>query len=186
MIFTVLLIALGVSADAFAVALGKGLHMTRFNGRRAFAIAFTFGAFQAVMPLIGWFLGTRFAPYITEFDHWVAFGLLAIIGGRMIWEAFHSHDDDVDKDTFSVRELLLLGFATSIDALVVGVSLAFMAVSIPATIALIGLVTFACSYVGVWIGRRIGAKVGTPAEVLGGVILIGIGTQTLLEHLGVL
>ncbi|MET0990092.1 MAG: manganese efflux pump MntP family protein [Glaciihabitans sp.] len=180
------LIALGVSADAFAVALTKGVHMRRFNLRHAIVIALTFGLFQAVMPVIGWLVGTQFARYITEFDHWVAFGLLAVVGGKMLWEAFSSHEDtERDSDTLDVRQLVLLAVATSIDALAVGITFAFVPVSIGGAATLIGVTTAVFALAGVIIGRRVGARFGKPAEIVGGVVLILIGTRILWEHLGI-
>ena len=167
--WALLFIALGASADAFAVALGKGLHMRQFSVRGAAVIAVTFGLFQAAMPLAGWLLGTAFASYIADFDHWIAFGLLALIGAKMLWEAFtKGADDDEDVDRISTRELLLLAVATSIDALAVGVT------------------TTVLTFAGVLVGHRVGARFGKPAEIAGGVVLIVIGTSILLEHLGVL
>ena len=180
------LIALGVSADAFAVALTKGLHMRRFNLRHAVIIALTFGLFQAVMPLLGWLLGTQFARYITEFDHWVAFGLLLLVGGKMLWEAFSAHEDtERDFDRLDVRQLIVLAVATSIDALAVGITFAFVEVSIGWAVALIGVTTAVLAFVGVVVGRRVGARFGKPAEIVGGVVLILIGTRILLQHLGI-
>jgi len=180
-------IALGVSADAFAVALGKGLHMTRLNVRHAVVIAVTFGAFQALMPLLGWLLGSTFAQYIAPFDHWVAFGLLALVGGKMLHEAFSSHaDQEKDTDRLNLRELAVLAVATSIDALAVGVTLAFLPVSIGWAVLLIGVTTTVLTFVGVLVGRRMGATFGKPAEIAGGVILIAIGASIVLEHTGVL
>ena len=181
-----LLIALGVSADAFAVALTKGLHMRRLNLRHAVIIALTFGLFQAVMPLVGWLLGTQFARYITEFDHWVAFGLLLLVGGKMLWEAFSAHEDtERDFDRLDVRQLIVLAVATSIDALAVGITFAFVEVSIGWAVALIGVTTAVLAFVGVVVGRRVGARFGKPAEIVGGVVLILIGTRILLQHLGI-
>jgi putative Mn2+ efflux pump MntP len=181
-----LLIALGVSADAFAVALTKGLHMRRFDLRNALVIAVTFGAFQAIMPLIGWMLGTQFARYITEFDHWVAFGLLLLVGGKMLWEAFSSHEDtERDFDRLDLRQLFVLALATSIDALAVGITFAFVPVSIGGAISLIGVTTLVLAFLGVVVGRRVGARFGKPAEIAGGIILILIGTRILLDHLGI-
>ncbi|MBY0178322.1 MULTISPECIES: manganese efflux pump MntP [Curtobacterium] len=181
------LIALGVSADAFAVALGKGLHMKRFNVRQAVVISVVFGLFQALMPLLGWLLGTTFARSIAAYDHWVAFGLLALVGGKMLWEAFRGHEDtDEDTDRLRIRELLVLAIATSIDALAVGVTLAFLPVSIGWAVLLIGITTAVLSFVGVAVGRRVGARFGKPAEIAGGVVLILIGVQVVLEHTGVL
>lgn len=185
--WTLFLIALGVSADAFAVALGKGLHMRTLNIRHAVVIAVAFGAAQAVMPLVGWALGTRFADSIVSVDHWIAFGLLAVIGAKMIWEAVRPGEDDaVDTDSLDLRELALLALATSIDALAVGISLAFLDVQIVGAVALIGATTAVIAFVGVVVGRRVGARFGRPAEILGGLVLIGIGTSIVLEHTGVL
>ncbi|MDP1876388.1 MAG: manganese efflux pump MntP family protein [Actinomycetota bacterium] len=181
---SVLLIAFGVSADAFAVALGKGLHMRRFRLGTAFVIAATFGAFQAAMPIAGWALGKGFEKYVAGIDHWVAFGLLVAIGGRMVWEAYSDQDRMADYDRLDVPELLLLAVATSIDALAVGISLAFLSVSILAAAAVIGITTFALSFVGILIGHRAGIRYRKPAEIAGGVILILIGVRVLLVHLG--
>lgn len=179
------LIALGVSADAFAVALGKGLHMKTFNLRHAVVIALTFGLFQAVMPFLGWLLGTQLADYITSIDHWVAFGLLVLIGGKMLWEAFSSHEDtEKDSDALDVRELLVLAVATSIDALAVGISFAFLSVSIGSAVVLIGVTTTVATFIGVAVGRRIGLRFGASAEIAGGLILCFIGVRILLDHLG--
>lgn len=185
--WSLFLIAIGVSADAFAVALGKGLHMRRFNYRFAFIVAGAFGVFQALMPLVGWLLGTRFAEYITGIDHWIAFGLLAAVGGKMLWEAFSGHEDkEKDTDTVNVRELLVLAIATSIDALAVGISFALIPnIPIAPAVILIGVMTFLISFIGVVLGHRVGIRLGKPAEIAGGVILILIGLNILFEHLGV-
>ena len=185
-LWSVFLIALGVSADAFAVALGKGLHMRRLDYRNAVVIALTFGLFQAVMPLIGWLLGTQLEQYITAIDHWIAFGLLAVIGGKMLWDAFHGgEDDDSDDGRLRVRQLLLLAVATSVDALAVGISFAFLDVSIVESVIVIGVTTAVLTFVGVLVGHRAGLRFRGPAEIAGGVILILIGTKILLDHLGV-
>ena len=181
---TLLLIAIGVSADAFAVALGKGLGMRRLNYRHAIIIALSFGVFQALMPLVGWLLGTQFQSLITSVDHWIAFGLLVIVGGKMLYEAFFSKDDEEEDDVLRVRELVVLSFATSIDALAVGVTLAFVPVSIGGAVSLIGVTTFVLAFLGVVVGRRVGARFGKPAEIAGGVVLILIGTKILFDHLG--
>ncbi|WP_165067676.1 manganese efflux pump MntP [Marisediminicola senii] len=184
--WALLLIALGVSADAFAVALTKGVHMRRFNLRHALIIALTFGVFQAVMPLIGWMLGSQFARYITDFDHWIAFGLLLLVGLKMLWEASSTHEDtEKDFDRLRVRELLVLALATSIDALAVGITLAFVPVSITGAVVLIGITTLVLAFLGVVIGRRVGARLGKPAEIVGGIVLIAIGTRILLDHLAI-
>jgi putative Mn2+ efflux pump MntP len=184
--WTLFLIALGVAADAFAVSLGKGLQMRRLRGGDAVAIATTFGVFQALMPLLGWFLGSRFRDSITSVDHWVAFGLLVAIGGKMIWEALH-HDapEEGEEQRIGIRELLVLGVATSIDALAVGITMAFLDVAIGAAVVLIGATTFVLSLVGVYLGHRAGVRFRGPAEVVGGLILIAIGFRVLLDHVGV-
>jgi putative Mn2+ efflux pump MntP len=181
-----LLIALGVSADAFAVALGKGLHLRRFNLVNVTVIAFAFGLFQALMPLIGYFLASRFSDYIQSFDHWIAFALLAAIGAKMLWEAFGEHEDtEQDTDRVDLKELLVLAVATSIDALAVGITFAFLpSVPIAGAVLLIGVTTFVISFIGVLLGHRVGRRLGKPAEIAGGVILILIGLNILAEHLG--
>jgi putative Mn2+ efflux pump MntP len=187
-VWTLFVIAVGVSADAFAVALGKGLHMRRLTPRGAGSIALAFGLFQALMPLIGWALARNFREYITAVDHWIAFGLLALIGGKMLWEAFSGDDDeeeDTDKD-IGLKELVVLSVATSIDALAVGISFAFLDVSIVPAALMIGVTTAVITLAGVLVGHRAGRKFGKPAEILGGLILVGIGVNIVLEHTGVL
>jgi putative Mn2+ efflux pump MntP len=184
---TLFLIALGVSADAFAVALGKGLQMRKPRPADAVALAVTFGVFQAVMPLLGWWLGSRLRDYITEVDHWLAFGLLTLIGGKMIWEALTPGETAAQQEGGTPwRELLVLGLATSIDALAVGISFAFLEVMIVPAVIAIGVTTFVLSLVGVAIGQRAGARFRGPAEIVGGAILILIGLRILLDHLGVI
>ena len=185
-----LLIAVGLSMDAFAVSVCKGLCMKRLNMRQAVVIALFFGGFQAVMPLIGWALGTQFEAYITPVDHWIAFVLLGIIGGKMLWEAFHEGDSDgvacpVDGK-LDMRELTMMAIATSIDALAVGITFAFLRVDIVVSVALIGVTTFALSLVGVAVGHRFGARYEKAATVTGGIVLILIGLKILLEHLGII
>lgn len=185
-LWSLFLVALGVSADAFAVALGKGLHMRRLNYRHAVMIAVTFAGFQVIMPFVGWLLGTQLEQFITEIDHWIAFGLLAIIGGKMLWDAiFGGADDEQDDDRLRVRQLLLLAVATSIDALAVGVSLAFLDVSIVEALLVIGITTLVLTFVGVLVGHRAGLRFRGPAEIVGGAILILIGVKILFDHLGV-
>jgi putative Mn2+ efflux pump MntP len=186
--WTLLLLATGVSADAFAVALGKGLHLRSQIVGRALLIAAAFGVAQAAMPLLGWLLGSTFATVIAPFDHWVAFGLLALVGGKMLWEALRpGSDEDGDSDgaTLSTHELLVLSVATSIDALAVGLSFAFLDIAIWVGVLVIGVTTFALSFAAVLLGHRIGVRFQKPAEIVGGVILIAIGVQIVLGHLGV-
>ena len=189
-IFELFLIAVGLSMDAFAVAICKGLSMRKMNYRHAAVIALFFGGFQALMPLIGWVLGKQFERYITSVDHWIAFILLAIIGMNMIREALGKDDEEEEKgcqgDRLDLKELLMIVIATSIDALAVGVTFAFLQVSIVPAVSLIGITTFVLSLIGVSLGRVFGAKFKSKAEFLGGAILILIGVKILLEHLGVL
>jgi len=182
---TLLLLALGVSADAFAVALGRGLSLRGAIVRNGLVLAAAFGVAQALMPLIGWLLGSAFADLIAPFDHWIAFALLALLGVRMLWEARPGRDEDEvePEDRFTAREVVVLAVATSTDALVVGVSLTVWDVSIWLAIAVIGVVTFVCSFLAVVIGHRIGTRFEKPAEVVGGLVLIGIGVSILCEHL---
>lgn len=189
-IFELFLIAVGLSMDAFAVAICKGLSMRKMNYRHAAVIALFFGGFQALVPLIGWVLGKQFERYITSVDHWIAFILLAIIGMNMIREALGKDDEEEEKgcqgDRLDLKELLMMAIATSIDALAVGVTFAFLQVSIVPAVSLIGITTFVLSLIGVSLGRVFGAKFKSKAEFLGGAILILIGVKILLEHLGVL
>jgi putative Mn2+ efflux pump MntP len=183
------LIAVGLSMDAFAVSLCKGLNMRKINYRHAAIISLFFGGFQAIMPLIGWALGKSFANYIIAFDHWIAFALLVIIGGKMLLEGIKKDESEGDcgcDEALDVKELFILAIATSIDALAVGISFAFLQVSILPAAALIGVTTFGLSFAGVAIGNRFGAKFQNKAEIAGGVILILIGVKILLEHLGIL
>ena len=183
------LIGVGLSMDAFAVALCKGLSMRRVNYAHAAVIALFFGVFQAVMPLIGWVLGTQFARYITSVDHWIAFALLGYIGGKMIWDALHEAPETAPcagEGRLDLKELLMLAVATSIDALAVGITFAFLQVSILPAVATIGLITFALSFAGVVVGNRFGTRFQKKAEIAGGVVLVLIGLKILLEHLGLL
>lgn len=183
---TLFLIALGVSADAFAVSLGKGLQMRRLRVGDAMPLALTFGVFQAVMPVVGWLLGTGLSDHVTEIDHWIAFALLSLIGAKMIWEALHPGAAGAGTDDgIPVCELLVLGLATSIDALAVGISFAFLDVDLVGAVVLIGVTTFVLSLAGVLVGHRAGVRFRGPAEVVGGLVLIGIGVRVLLDHLGV-
>lgn len=187
-IIELILIAIGLSMDAFAVAVCKGLCMRKINYKHTLIIALFFGGFQAIMPLIGWVLGKQFEQYITSVDHWIAFGLLVLIGGKMIWEVFKGEEEEeacsyIEK--LDLKELFILAIATSIDALAVGITFAFLKVSIWMPISLIGVTTFGLSMVGVIIGNKFGEKYKSKAEIAGGIILILIGFRILLEHLGI-
>lgn len=184
------LIAVGLSMDAFAVAVCKGLGMRRLDMRQAAVIALFFGGFQALMPLAGWALGAQFEKFITPVDHWIAFALLAIIGSKMLWDAFREGDSEgascpIDGK-LDVRELAMLAVATSIDALAVGITFAFLRVDIVVSAGLIGATTFALALAGVAVGQRFGARYEKLATVAGGVVLILIGLKILLEHLGII
>ena len=179
-----LLIAVGLSMDAFAVSVCKGLSVKELKGRHVLLAGLYFGGFQALMPVIGWLLGYRFEALITEIDHWIAFVLLALIGGNMIRESF-SEDEELNDD-FGVKTMLLLAIATSIDALAVGITFAFLSVKILPAAAAIGITTFLLSCAGIRIGRAFGARWKAGAERAGGLILILIGLKILLEHLGIL
>ncbi len=186
-LFELFIIAVGLSMDAFAVAVCKGLSMRRATLKNALIVGLYFGVFQAAMPLIGYFLGVSLADQITAYDHWIAFALLAIIGGKMIYESFHKDADGEDEGgEVTFQKMLPLAVATSIDALAVGVSFAFLRVSIFPAVTFIGVVTLTLSMLGVKIGNIFGAKFKSKAELAGGVILILMGTKILLEHLEVI
>ena len=182
------LIGVGLAMDAFAVSICKGLNMRKMNYRQATVIALFFGGFQAFMPFLGWSLGRHFEHYIVSIDHWIAFILLAIIGGNMIKEAL-GDEEDVEcgdcQDKLDLKELLMLAIATSIDALAVGITFAFLRVNILPAISIIGITTFIISFAGVHIGHHFGSKYEKKAELAGGIILICIGLKILLEHLGI-
>ena len=184
------LIAVGLSMDAFAVSVCKGLGMKRLDMGQALVIALFFGGFQALMPLAGWALGSGFQSYIEPVDHWIAFALLAFIGGKMLYDAFHEEDGDEpvagEAARLDLKEILMLAIATSIDALAVGVSFAFLQVDIVPAVSLIGVITFALLLVGVAVGHQFGARFEKPATIVGGVVLILIGLKILLEHLGII
>lgn len=184
------LIAVGLSMDAFAVSVCKGLGMKRINFKVAVVLALFFGGFQALMPVIGWALGSQFLWLISPIDHWIAFILLAIIGGKMLWEAFHDDEDDSDDSSdaniIDLGEYLMLAIATSIDALAMGISFAALSVNIVAAASFIGVITFVLTVAGVAVGHFFGARYEKPATIVGGVVLILIGLKVLLEHLGIL
>lgn len=185
------LIAVGLSMDAFAIALCKGLCMRRINYRHAVTIALFFGGFQGLMPLIGWILGKQFEQYITPVDHWIAFVLLGYIGGKMIWDALHEESEGEGaacelEEKLDLKELSLMAVATSVDALAVGITFAFLQVQIVPAVAAIGLITFALSFAGVIVGNKFGNRFQSKAQIIGGAALIFIGTKILLEHLGII
>ena len=187
----IFLIGIGLSMDAFAVAICKGLSMQKVDLRYTVWIALYFGVFQAAMPLTGWLLGSQFARHVTRFAPWIAFILLALIGGNMIRESLSKDEEEAEREerlTVDHKELIMLAVATSIDALAVGVSFSMVeiSISIGAAVILIGCTTFVSSLAGVFIGNAFGAKYEKRAEFVGGAILILIGLKILLEHFGVL
>ena len=192
----ILLIGVGLSMDAFSVSICKGLTTKRFSWRMALTCGLWFGFFQALMPVIGYFLGAQFQQYIEAFDHWIAFGLLFLIGANMIREALSEKGEDGSsviareerpkQSTLGFKTMLLLAIATSIDALAVGVSFACIQVKIWSAVLIIGVTTFLFSVLGVKIGNVFGSKFEKSAGIIGGIILILIGLKILLEHLGVI
>jgi len=181
----VVCISIGLAMDAFAVSICKGLSMKKLDWKKAVIIALYFGLFQAIMPVIGYFLGASFEDFVTSIDHWIAFGLLVIIGIEMIKNSF---DDEIEKrnDKVDFKTMIVLAIATSIDALAIGITFAFLDVDIIRAITFIGVITFAMSIIGVKIGNKFGDKFQNKAELFGGIVLILIGLKILLEHLEIL
>lgn len=186
-IIGLLLLSVGLAMDAFSVAVCKGLSMKKLNVRSGFIIALFFGVFQGLMPLAGYFLGSRFSGYIDSVSHWVAFILLGIIGGKMIWEAFHDEENDTETEyKLALGELIVLSVATSIDALAVGIVFAAEKVNIILSVIMIAVITFAISFSGVVIGNKFGSRFEKKAEIAGGAILVLIGLKMLLEGFGII
>lgn len=181
-LFELILLAVGLSMDAFAVSVCKGLSGRSLRPRHAVITGAYFGGFQALMPLIGWLLGRQFESLIKSIDHWIAFGLLTVIGANMIREAVFGADEE-QNDSFSPKTMLPLAIATSIDALAAGVTFAFLDVNIVTAVLIIGAATFTLSAAGVKAGNVFGARLKSKAEIAGGVILILLGIKILIEHL---
>ena len=184
------LIGVGLSMDAFAVSICKGLSMRKVDKKYMFVLAAFFGGFQALMPTLGWLLGSQFQSYITAIDHWIAFILLALIGGKMILDVIKERGENEevcpdDSVRIDLKEIFLLAVATSIDALAVGITFAFLQVKLASSVTIIGCITFCFTIAGVLIGNVFGTKFKDKATILGGIILIGIGVKILLEHLGI-
>lgn len=184
-IIEIFLIAVGLGMDSFAVAVCKGLSMKKMNWKKAIVIGLYFGIFQAMMPAIGYLLGKNFESFITAIDHWIAFILLGIIGTNMIKEAFDDDCENINEDV-DFKTMCILGIATSIDALAIGITFAFLKVNLWLALIIIGVVAFTLSFFGVKIGNAFGTKYQKRAEILGGIILILMGLKILLEHLGVI
>ena len=190
-LFTTILLALGMSVDAFAAALARGAGSLHYTWRQTVKTALIFGIVETITPLIGWLVGSMTQKFIAEYDHWLAFGLLLALGLKMIWGALHDDDDEAaaaDKNRTDTTLLLtvITAIATSIDSMVVGVGLAFLDANIWLTALAIGTSTTIMAAIGLRLGRLLGQKIGSRAEMAGGVVLIGIGTFILLEHLGYL
>jgi putative Mn2+ efflux pump MntP len=176
-------IAVGLSMDALAVSVTNGIMIKKLQVKHAFRIAFSFGFFQAIMPLIGWAAGITFSTYIKSFDHWVAFGLLLIVGSRMIWESYQSSkSDEAMRNCLHFPTLLALSIATSLDALAVGVSFAFLDMTIWIPILVIGFITFVICFIGVLLGNKLAPILGNKLGIIGGLVLIGIGINILIQH----
>ena len=182
-IIEIALIGVGLAMDAFAVSICKGLAMRRMNYKKAIIIAAFFGVFQALMPALGYDLGTTFANKIAAIDHWIAFILLALIGANMIKEALSSDDDECQDDSLRLGDLIMLSIATSIDALAVGITFAFFNVSLLLSVSMIGIITFIICVIGVKVGNVFGEKYKSKAELAGGLILIVMGAKILIDHL---
>lgn len=181
----IILISIALAMDAFAVSICKGLAMSKMNWKKGFIVGIYFGVFQALMPIIGYFLGSRFETIVTSIDHWIAFILLAVIGGKMIKDAYENTCENCSDDT-TPKTMLILAIATSIDALAVGIMFAFLRVNLILAVSFIGIITFFLAILGVKIGNIFGDKYEKKAELAGGCILIVMGIKILLEHLGIL
>ena len=181
-VIEILLISIGLAMDAFAVSICKGLQLTKMDWDKATIVGLYFGSFQALMPTIGYFLGTTFENLVTKIDHWIVFILLIFIGTNMIKESLSKSEKNINNKV-NFKTMILLAFATSIDALAVGITFAFLNVNLILSITLIGITTFILSIIGVKIGNKFGSKYKQKAEIIGGIILILIGLKILLEHL---
>ena len=182
-IFMLVITAVGLSMDAFAVSVCNGISLKSGGLKSASIVGLYFGVFQAVMPLLGFFLAAQFASHIQAMDHWVAFALLAIIGGKMIWESFSKKEKPCEEVSLRPRKMIPMAFATSVDAMAVGISFAFLQIDIVLAVSLIGVITCVLSMVGVKLGSLFGARFTKKAELMGGVVLVLIGTKILVEHL---
>ncbi len=182
-LITIIVIAIGLAMDAFAVSIVSGAAYKRLHTKHALRIAVFFGGFQAIMPLIGSLAGLSVKQHIADYDHWVAFGLLAAVGGKMIYESFKIKPAQANRSPANIPVLLVLSVATSIDAFAVGITLSLITASIAVAVTIIGLVTFVLSYLGVFIGKKFGHFFENKIEALGGIVLIAIGLKILLEHL---
>jgi len=182
-LITIIVIAVGLAMDAFVVSIVSGGTYRQLHVKHALRMAVFFGAFQSFMPLIGSLAGLSLKEYIQDYDHWIAFALLTMVGGKMIYESFKIKSDEENPDPSNIIVLLVLSVATSIDALAVGITLSIITSSVAAAVIIIGLITFALSYIGVLIGKKFGHFFENKIEAVGGLVLIGIGVKILCEHL---
>ncbi len=182
-LFTIIIIAVGLAMDAFAVSIVSGAAYKQLKIKHAFRLAVFFGGFQALMPLIGSLAGLSIKQYIANYDHWVAFALLSAVGCKMVYESSKIKPDDKNFDPSNIFTLLILSIATSIDALTVGITLPLLALSLIKAVIIIGLITFLLSYIGVSVGRKFGHFFESKIEALGGLVLIALGAKILVEHL---
>ncbi|WP_114560943.1 manganese efflux pump MntP [Desertihabitans aurantiacus] len=181
-LLNLVVIAVGVSADAFAVSIAQGVQLRARIVRQALLVGLTFGVFQALMPLLGWYVGVQVGHYIEAVDHWIACALLVAVGAKMLWDGLRDGADDEDDRALSVQRLLVLAVATSVDALAIGISLALLGVDIWGAVVLIGVVTAVLSFGAVLLGHRVGLRFRRPAEVVGALVLMAIGVRILLDH----
>ena len=176
-VFEIILISIGLAMDAFGVSIGKGLSMPVGENGRKVTLAFLFGLFQFLMPVMGWFIGRQFIDVISEWDHWIIFGLLGYLGVAMIREGLSDDDEDDDKQFLGAWEMIMLSVATSLDAMAVGLTFAFLPINVWEASTMIGVITFGISLIGVYLGKFMGQFVGKYADILGGGVLILIGTK---------
>lgn len=182
-LFSIFLLALALAADSFAASIAKGVQLYRPTVWQALVVGLLFGGVQALMPLIGWQIGIELRPIIEAIDHWLAFGILAAVGAKMIYEGVYNDAADYSRRAFTISALMLTAIATSIDSFVVGFGFGFLNVSVLVALAMIGGVTFLTSVGGVYLGRRFGEHFGEYVEVIAGLVLIGIGVKILVDHL---
>ena len=186
-VFEIILISIGLAMDAFGVSIGKGLSMPVGENGRKFTLAFLFGLFKFIMCVMGWLIGRQFIDVISEWDHWIIFGLLGYLGIAMIREGLSDEtDEDDDKQFLGAWEMMMLSVATSLDAMAVGLTFAFMPINVWDASTMIGVITFGISLIGIYLGKFMGQFVGKYADILGGGVLILIGTKILLQHLGII
>lgn len=185
-ILDIFFIGISLAMDAFAVSICKGLAIKKINTKKCIKIGTYFGLFQALMPLIGYFIGNFFDELVVNYDHWIAFILLSVLGANMIIESINEKDDDEKNEKLDFKTMILLSIATSIDALAVGITFSFLDVNIIMSSSIIGVVTFILCIIGVIIGNKIGNKLSKKASIFGGVVLIALGVKILLEHLNII